>query len=199
MIANRSAVLAATVLALGTMGAGAASVVRARSGSDAQRRTVTRVSLVAVLFPECGCNDNPAFPKALASIKDGLRKRAVAAGVEYADVGVGFNRDVAAGLAYLLEGKTQTGAHVELGQWDEVHAGGSWRNEVLLNLIWRERLADASIPQILLIERELELDGGRTTRLVATRRTLKLIGTSAFEAWVAGGMVLPDSSALASR
>ena len=198
MNADRRAFPVAAVLVFASLAGGAKFSVRSSDSAPGTQETITRVSLVALLAPGCGCNSMPAFPKTLETIRREIRRRALAAGARYAAVGVVLSGDVASGVNYLVNGVTETGARVEFSPWDEVHAGDSWRNEAMLSLVWSERLVDAAFPQLVLIERQLERSSGHI-RVVSTRQTLKLLGTAAFEQWVAGGMVLPDSSALASR
>ena len=189
----------AAAFALAAVGAADGGRLGSLGGRNVVQRRVTRLSLVALVFPDCACNTNPVFPRALATITRGLRRRAKAAGVDFASVGIALTSDVAEGVEYLVNGGTGTGERVAFDPWDELHTGGSWRNEELLYIVWRDHLAEAAMPQILLIERELDVRESGRIDVIATRRTLQLLGTNAFESWIAGGMLLPDSSVLASQ
>jgi hypothetical protein len=199
MIARRRAILALTVLASATLSIGANRRVSPRADAASYQQRITRVSLVALLSPHCGCNETPAFARALETIRTEIRTRALAKNVDYSAVGLVLSDDVAGGVDYLVHGKTATGGHVEFSRWDEIHAGDGWRNEAMLSVVWEDQLVDAAFPQLVLIERQLERRDGGRYREISARQTLKLLGTEGLEQWISGGMILPDSSVLALR
>lgn len=105
--------------------------------------------LVAYVFVSSNCSycqlsDTKA---AIASIRplfrrnnrDGFRSATV--------VGVDLDADIGVGLSYLNG--------IGYGSFDEISVGRAWLNENLVRLVWRDRAGPASVPQVIILSRDM--------------------------------------------
>ena len=105
-----------------------------------------------VTASDCGWS---TFPEGMEAIRS-LRARMLSEyGHSYAQVsviGIAVDADLDAGLKFLSE----LGGGTPGGAFDQVSVGGSWLNEQAMRFFWRTRAAVAAIPQILVIERQVD-------------------------------------------
>jgi hypothetical protein len=114
--------------------------------------SVNGTHLVAFVIgaSDCGWSNLPEIKEAFGSIRERMRSayRDKYAHIEV--VGVAIDEDPEAGLTYLSEigGGERVGA-----AFDQIAIGGSWLNEQVVRLAWREGKAAASTPQVIVVER----------------------------------------------
>ena len=129
----------------------------------------------------CVPSNQPAFLEAARRATLLLSRQARAAGAAFSAAGVALDWDPARGVAYL--GK--------LGPLDEVTAGRNWVNTVAVDLIWRDPNGQAATPQVVLVERTVDL-AERRIGVSPTRVLARLVGPEAITAWVARGAPVPE-------
>ena len=100
-------------------------------------------------------------------------------------MGIASDRDLRKGVQYL----ESLGA---LGSvFDQLSLGGSWLNEQMAALVWREGVATPEVPQIVLVERLV--DAGNYPAHVEIRRDSLLLvvaGLTDIVRWVSDGTPL---------
>ena len=103
---------------------------------------------------DCGWSRLPATLHAVSSIRE---KLLAAHGKKYAKVsvvGVALDSDPDKGIAFLKEmGRGKIG-----GAFDQIVVGGSWLNEQIVRVVWRERMASAASPQVVVVERLVDTE-----------------------------------------
>lgn len=103
---------------------------------------------------ECGWCTLPEATKAIGSFQTQIRTRYKSSYAQVSVVGVITDMEVNAGLDYIASlGNGDAG-----GPFDQVIVGGSWLNEQVVRFVWREQVARALTPQIIVIERPVNTD-----------------------------------------
>jgi hypothetical protein len=100
-------------------------------------------------------------------------------------VGVAIDEDLAAGIEYL--GKLGPRGEV----FDEISVGRSWMNEFVTGFVWRAGIAEPEVPQLLLVERQV--DAAAYPRHIVIRPDsvlLRITGRNDLMAWVEQGTPL---------
>jgi hypothetical protein len=107
---------------------------------------------VAVLLSAswCAACRQPTFPEAVAHALSEARKGATAAGGEFRTIGVVMDED--------LDSAFQGLKHY--GEFDEAVLGGSWEGLGATLFVWRDIAGQPTVPQMLLLRREVKLVGG---------------------------------------
>ena len=128
------------------------------------------VVFVFITSSTCGPSNEPGLQDSVVRLKLAVRDYAARLGYGFSAVGVAKDRDVDAGLEH-LEG---------FGTFDEVTAGRGWLNGGILRFVYGDVPGPAATPQVLVVERYVEVDGGerliRTERLVGRRVGVTEIG-----------------------
>ena len=155
--------------------------------------TGTHLIAFVITASDCGWSSRPATMRAIGGIRQALRS---AYGNAYADVsviGVDLDQDLSGGLRFLAElGDGRLG-----GAFDQVIVGGSWLNEEVVRFVWRERIAQAAAPEIVILERPISAESylSTSTILVQSDRLLAtIIGSAAILQWVRDGLPLQHAS-----
>lgn len=130
------------------------------------------VAFVFITSSTCGPSNEPGLPGSVERLKLAARDYAARLGYGFSAGGVAKDRDVDAGLEH-LEG---------FGAFDEVTAGRGWLNGGILRFVYGDVPSPAATPQVLVVERYVEVDEGeraiRTERLVGRR-----VGVTEIERW----------------
>ena len=138
---------------------------------------VAFIVLVGASF--CGAQRKPGFPQQVEDAKVSLQRQAAASGVQFTTLAVSLDWETDEALAFLEH----------FGEWDQVSVGGNWLNEGAIRYVWREMPADPVVPQILVIERDVE-KGEEAITVRGDRLVKRLMGTAEIEAWVKGGATI---------
>ncbi len=144
--------------------------------TPSQRLTEGR-ELVAIYIgsTDCGPCLSPEVKGAVRAMKPLLAAQAKQRGVAFTVIGAAQDWDLKRGAAFLEP----------LGAFDQVVIGGNWTNIAVEQFILRDSLAEMAMPQVVLIERTVNV-GGRVT--VSEPRVLRRIsGGAEIPAWVAAG------------
>jgi len=152
-------------------------------------RETGELLLFYISAPEC-CADE-GFGQSIAKIKDQLGARAKQAGVTFRSVGIAIGQ-TGPGIRYLMEGRTSANTVLPFGPWDEVHAGGGWNNQVLVQYIWRAQTVPAAFPQLVMIER-VTSKTDRGQQFGPDVVIASFGGSKPMLDWLASGLPLPKS------
>jgi hypothetical protein len=111
-------------------------------------------NLVVYVFTasDCGWSVLLGQGEAVRSLRTQLRSVHGSAYAQITIVGVGLDRDVGTGLRFL----TDLGDGSISNAFDQVVVGGSWLNEQIIRLVWREGVIEPALPQILVVERPVD-------------------------------------------
>jgi hypothetical protein len=127
----------------------------------------------------------------MASFRDlrsALRK---AHGQNYAQitvVAVDIDQDVNDGIQFLAK----IGGGSSGSAFDQVIVGGSWLNEQIVRFVWRDKVARATTPQVILLERGVDTSAFPTAIEVAGDRVIATFsGEREIVSWLARGVPIP--------
>jgi hypothetical protein len=104
-------------------------------------------------------------------------------------IGVALDDTVSNGLQFL----TQIGRGNVAQAFDQVAVGGSWLNEEIVRYVWMAGAAEASTPQVVLLERRIDTgDYLSASRIGVEGEThlQNITGSSAILQWLADGVPL---------
>lgn len=134
---------------------------------------------------KCGFCTEPWARKALGEVRDSLQRTQGKTFAHTSVIGVAIDDDLQAGVRYLQ------GFRGRRTSFDELSIGGSWLNEIVTSLVWRDGLATAEVPQVVLVERRVDARGYPGN--IAVRRDsmlLRVVGREDVIAWVNAGTPL---------
>ena len=138
-------------------------------------RKGTEIVLVLVGAAFCGAQREPGFPQAVEDAKLRVREQAKARCAQFRAVAVSLDWKTDEAMSF-LEG---------FGTFDEVTAGSNWLNEGAQRYIWRDLPGLPAVPQLLVIEREIEIEPGVQVR---SERVIKRIaGAQPAMEWARAG------------
>ena len=158
-----------TIVGAGT----AATSVRARSTPAPARE------IIAVYLGTEGTDAQSGMVPAVRDMKTALTRQAAASGRRFISRGVSLEASVDAGLRHLAL----------LGAFDEVSVGGNWTNSAVVRYLGGNFGAGtgATIPQVVLLEREVQLVGDTSLVVGPEKEIGRYKGTGEIAAWVRRG------------
>ena len=112
----------------------------------------THLIAFVVTASDCGWSTLPAGIEAIRSLRAEMNSVYGDSYAEVRVVGVALDSDLDAGLRFLAD----IGRGAPSGAFDQVIVGGSWLNEQIVRFVWRERIAQAATPQIVVVERKVD-------------------------------------------
>lgn len=127
----------------------------------------------------CGASRDPAFASAIKSMAQVLEDSATARGATFISIGAALDSDIESGRSFLSS----------IGEFDEEIVGRSWLNSAAISYLWRENPGPATIPQVILIERDVTLEGA-TISISPDRVLSRRVGTTSIIEWVGDGVPL---------
>ncbi len=143
--------------------------------------------LTAFVFvsSECALCAEQHTKRALGALRDSLVAFQHDSFANISVVGVAIDKDLGAGIHYLLS----------LGPkgrvFDELSVGNSWMNEFVTALVWRDGVAKPLVPQVVVIGRHVDASGYPRYIEVQPDEILGHIsGRDSLIAWVASGTPL---------
>jgi hypothetical protein len=124
-----------------------------RSPADSPRtpavpKTGTQVLAIFAGAATCGASHYPELPGALATIRRVLTSKARADNDTFVSVGIAVDQDPWKGAEFLRE----------FGPFDEILSGHGWLNTGALAFIVRDMPAQRAIPQLILVERDVQVE-----------------------------------------
>lgn len=151
----------------------------------------THLIAFVITASDCGWSSQPRTMRALGSIRERMRS---AHGERYAHVGVvgvAIDEEPEAGLRFLSEiggGEVRTA-------FDQIAIGGSWLNEHLVRFVWREGIAEAATPQVIVVERLVDTKSYLSDYTIRTgddKVVATPSGSSDILQWLEQGLPLDD-------
>jgi hypothetical protein len=142
---------------------------------DYELRKGREIVLVLVGAAFCGAQREPGFPQAVEDAKLRVRDQAKARGAQFRAVAVSLDWKTDEAMSF-LDG---------FGAFDEVTVGSNWLNEGAQRYIWRDLPGPAAVPQVLVIEREIEIEPRVQVR--SERVVKRLVGAPTVIEWVRAG------------
>ncbi|HEX2077013.1 MAG TPA: hypothetical protein VHG08_04865 [Longimicrobium sp.] len=139
-------------------------------------RSGKELVMVLVGASFCGAQRKPGFPQQVEDAKLSLQRQAAASGRQFSALAVSLDWETADALAFLEH----------FGEWDQMSVGRNWLNEGAIRYVWRDMPGAPEVPQILVIERDVE-KGEQAITVRGDRVVKRLLGTAEIEAWVRGG------------
>jgi hypothetical protein len=141
--------------------------------------------LIAFVFlsSDCGWSSLPNMIKAVGNLRETLHDSHEVSFAKIQVVGVALDNDLEAGLGFLAE----LGSG-ELGRtFDQIAVGGSWLNEEVVRFVWQDEMAEAALPQIVVIERSVDTRSYLTARTIGVhndRILVNPIGNAEITEWL---------------
>jgi hypothetical protein len=106
---------------------------------------------IFVAASTCGASRFPLLPDALHDIRIALSRETELSRKQFVLVGVSIDQDASTGVEFLRR----------YGPFDEVLAGHGWLNAGAIAYVVRDMPSEHSIPQLVLVERDLDVEDGR--------------------------------------
>jgi hypothetical protein len=106
-------------------------------------------------------------------------------------VGIALDQDPRVGYDFLR----RIGSGDLDRSFDQVMAGGSWLNEAIVRFVWQDQIAEASSPQVVVIERQVATSAYvQTSSIGASGNRVRAnpVGSDAILGWVQAGFPLAD-------
>ena len=142
-----------------------------------------------IVSSDCGWSTMPTVKTALGSIREELEAVHGSSYAHISVIGVALDRDLEAGLRFLSDlGNGETAS-----VFDQIIVGGSWLNEQVIRLVWRQGIAEAASPQVMVIERLVDTDTYPLTssiQLQSDRPLASLVGSTEIIQWIDDGLPL---------
>ena len=142
------------------------------------------VALIYIGSADCIWSNAPELRSLVEALKLGFRDRAMEEPWEFVAIGIARDMDPARGIAHLQE----------FGAFDEIMTGRSWGNIGLLKYIYGEMPGRAATPQIIVVARTFQADGGHYG-LLDERVLVRAIGLDEIKAWALAGSLWDEHDA----
>lgn len=127
--------------------------------------------MVFIGSAHCAASRDPSLPGVIRSAGESLAKIARKEGIPLVVIGAALDWSPFDGLAYLQS----------VGAFDEVISGRNWANSAALEYLWVDHPGPPSLPQVVLLRRELLVDASGISvsdeRLIARKIGLPEITT----------------------
>lgn len=195
MIVSRRALLARSLRAI--LGGGATGVLlqrftrftwesptHSRLPFNADRTTGRRPGGEEIVFafvgtPKCSASRNPALAPMMREALNCLRVRHTPEDVPVIAVGISPIWETSEGSRFLLD----------ILEFDEISVGRSWLNSELVDLAWRDPIAEVATPQVI-VHRQTVVHPGDAIRasIVRDQPVVRATGLIGIQRWVDAGL-----------
>lgn len=149
----------------------------------------THLIAFVVTASDCGWSSRPTGMEAIRTLRAQMRSVHGGSYAHVSVVGVALDADLDAGLKFLSDlGDGKPG-----GAFDQVIVGGSWLNEHIVRFVWRDRVAQAGVPQVIVIERPIDAASYVLNSTIAVQDDKVVanpFGTRELVRWIRRGMPL---------
>lgn len=132
--------------------------------------------LVFIGSSKCGASAVPALPAALDSIRASAARYAASVHDQFSSLGIAVDQQPNDGLLFLKK----------FGVFDQIAVGHNWLNAAAISYIWRETPGPGSLPQVVLVERQLDVTGDGVS-VGADRILARKTGSDGLIRWAAQG------------
>lgn len=147
--------------------------------SEYEVRTGEELAFVFVGASFCGAAATPGFPQIIEDAKLLLQASAKREGRQFRAVAVSLDWDVDEALRFVNA----------FGRFDEVAVGANWVSDGALRYVWNTFPGEPVVPQVLVIGRRVEAEGGGIT-FGAEVVHKRLLGVDAIREWIEHGASL---------
>ena len=135
----------------------------------------------------CGYSRTEELTAAVRHAKSILAARAQSGGFAFSARGVSLDWSVEQGVEHLKA----------VGPFDEISAGRNWINSAAVQYFWRDHVGEASVPQIVLLERIVARSEERASFTVTPEHVLiRLCGMNEIVEWVRSGAPVPRTESV---
>lgn len=142
---------------------------------DLEFHSGEEIVLVFIGASFCGAQHTPGFPQVVEKAKVALARDAQARRVQFRAHAVSLDWMPAEALAFLSH----------FGAFDEISIGSNWLNDGAIRYIWRDLPGEPAVPQLVIVQRQIEKGGA--VRVRDERVVRRLLGTEQITRWVNGG------------
>lgn len=119
--------------------------------------------LVLIGARSCAAHANARVAEQYRYLREALRQKAEAEQRRFRTIGVAVDADPDAGISFLRP----------FGPFDQAIVGGGWSNEGAVRFLWRDHRGEPSVPQLVVLRRELTLHPDvRITHEAVVRRAV---------------------------
>lgn len=146
---------------------------------SARTDTGEELALIFVGSSRCRWSNRPELPGLVRQAKLAIRDRAQAEEVGFVAIGIARDAVASAGIRHLAE----------YGDFDELTAGRGWLNAGVLRYVFNELPGPAATPQIIVVRRDVVVNGGQRT-IGNERVVVRIVGFTQIRDWVESGMAL---------
>ena len=154
-------------------------LVGAAPPRHAKSHAAARREIIAIYFGTLGTDEESGMTAKVPAMKAAIQTQASQKNFDFRSLGVSLEPSVEDGIRDLAL----------LGPFDQVSVGGNWSNEMVLRYLGaRTDRKHAMIPQILLLERMVDMDG---VSVGAERVRARYTGVKEISTWVDGGAAIP--------
>lgn len=137
-----------------------------------QERDQTVAVLLTAEF--CGASRQEGFAESFRHAMSALEEQVDASGRHLVRIGVSVDHDPSRGFAFLEQ----------FGPFDEIIAGNNWFGTGALRFVWQDHPGPGTLPQVILMEREMVVDSTLQTVAVANERLLgRFAGVDQIRSW----------------
>jgi hypothetical protein len=162
----------AAILTATAAGAGLLTGRRPPEPAAAALRSGPQLVMVFIASSTCAGVNDPALRDAVRRVRNGLQHEAGRRDQTFVTIGVSLDTSIDVGVALLRR----------FGRFDEISVGYNWLNGAAVKYVWHDMPGAASMPQILVIERDVEVtDAG--VRIRSERARYRKVGSAAIAAW----------------
>jgi len=150
--------------------------------ADSLRRLedLRQLQLVWIASGSCSACADERLPAVVRGAVAHVGQMAERGGSRFTAVGVGIDVDPERGLKQLRR----------FGEFDELLVGSGWLGAGAFQYIWQRHVGQGTVPQILVVERDLE---SLEALLIERRSTVlrRIVGVDQLLAWQAAGFPVP--------
>lgn len=159
---------------------GPSAVTLSDMGFEPGRQLVAFV----LVSSDCSYCKQPDTKLGIAALRDRFRTNTSNGYRSATVVGVDLDLNLEVGLNYLRG--------IGLDQFDEISVGKSWLNENLVRLVWRDKAAPPSVPQVIIVSRDMNAKLKPLRVDFTTDSVLSVLtGRKAILSWVRAGAQVP--------
>ena len=158
----------------------------ATTGATSRRSAaplVTTREIIAVYLGTEGTDARSGMVDVVRDMKSALKQQAASSGRTFVSRGVSLAPSVEGGIRHLAL----------FGPFDEVSLGGNWTNSAVVRYLGGDMSNQqrAAIPQVIVLERDVQRDGGSMLLVGPEREIARYIGGNKIADWVRSGTPLP--------
>ena len=152
----------------------------ARPGSAQSTAPKSEYAFIVIAGYECPCNASGIDEAVVEMYRNAVAGEA-SGDHDLRLIGVAIGAPAQESAKYLLQGVSAEGDTLAFPVWHEIHAGGGWLNDLVLNRLVRDRNATLIYPQMIVLERQIATNPDRF--IVDERVVDRVVGTDAIRAF----------------